>query len=442
MRSKIKKSLILIALVSQSLWIPSGSAQQTKVEQRQFLVTAYYSPQPNQSFYIRGSYEADVALNGQGTHGADGTEVYIGMLAAPAKYPFGTRIKIPGLGVGEVHDRGGAIGESEDYDRIDVWMGAGEQGLSRALNWGARFVDGEIYWDASQISVNLDYSWVNPNLSDASIAGLQTSSQSTEVESVEPESQEVQLENLSPVIPNIPSLQEGQFIRPRINPEVVYIQAKRDRLTPGISQGVAGEEVKQLQRMLAEVGYYEGEVSGQYDQSTSESVYQFQKAHGLINSHSDLGAGHFGPKTHQALLFALDHKAEVLKDYPKEVQVWIPSQDDLPTLADLTLQPTIARKKLAFADHAVSDNSSLIAQTSVNEMTELELNDQGEQVIKLQDELIERGYLAAGLNTGYFGVKTSEAVLRFQLENGVIQSANEAGAGRVGPRTLKLLYLS
>ena len=35
-----------------------------------FIVTAYYSPEPNQSIYMRGSYEADMRLNGRGTHGA------------------------------------------------------------------------------------------------------------------------------------------------------------------------------------------------------------------------------------------------------------------------------------------------------------------------------------------------------------------------------------
>lgn len=441
MLSKTKKVLVLMALISQGLWMSGGLAQEVKVEKRQFLVTAYYSPQPDQSFYIRGSYEADKALNGEGTHGADGTEVYVGMLAAPAKYPFGTKIKIPGLGVGEVHDRGGAIGESDDYDRIDVWMGAGEDGLSRALNWGARFVEGEIYWDTTQATVNLDYSWVNPNLSDASVTELQLKSQPTEPEEVEQEVEEVQLDTFSPELPKKSSLEESQFIGPRINPEVVYIEAKREVLVAGVGKGATGESVKELQRMLAEVGYYEGEVSGSYDQSTTESVYRFQKDHGVVTTPSDVGAGHFGPKTHQTLLDALDHKTEVLKDYPKEVQVWVPSSNDLPTLANLTLQDSAARKKLAFADTS-SKSGRLIVKASTDELMELELNDQGEQVVQLQEELIERGYLASGLSTGYFGPKTSEAVLRFQLENGIVQSASDAGAGRVGPKTLEVLYLS
>jgi len=35
-----------------------------------FIVTAYYSPLPNQSKYIMGNYQAEVRMNGQGYRGA------------------------------------------------------------------------------------------------------------------------------------------------------------------------------------------------------------------------------------------------------------------------------------------------------------------------------------------------------------------------------------
>jgi 3D (Asp-Asp-Asp) domain-containing protein len=52
------------------------------------------------------------------------------MLAAPRKYPFGTRVYIPGYGISEVQDRGGAIraagervnGKVLKYDRFDCLM--------------------------------------------------------------------------------------------------------------------------------------------------------------------------------------------------------------------------------------------------------------------------------------------------------------------------------
>lgn len=77
--------------------------------EKEFVVTAYYSPLPGQSFYLKGNYEAEKILNGNGTHGASGKPVFAGMVAAPKSYAFGTRIEFEGLGVGIVEDRGGAI---------------------------------------------------------------------------------------------------------------------------------------------------------------------------------------------------------------------------------------------------------------------------------------------------------------------------------------------
>jgi len=92
-------------------------------------------------------------LNGDGTHGASGKPVFNGMIAAPASYPFGTRIFIPGRGIGQIEDRGGAIVQAgerdEQYDRLDVWAGEGQQGLSDAILFGVRFF--EAYVCAPQI---------------------------------------------------------------------------------------------------------------------------------------------------------------------------------------------------------------------------------------------------------------------------------------------------
>ena len=109
---------------------------------------------------MRGTYEKDIRLNGRGVAGADGTGVYDGMLAAPKNYAFGTKIFLPGLGVGTVHDRGGAIITYAEYDRIDVWMGSGDAGLNRALNWGMRLVEGTIYPAGGNLIDNLDYKWI------------------------------------------------------------------------------------------------------------------------------------------------------------------------------------------------------------------------------------------------------------------------------------------
>jgi hypothetical protein len=56
------------------------------------IATAYYSPLPNQKYYLRNSLREELLLNGNGTHGASGKPVFNGMLAAPKTYDFGTKI--------------------------------------------------------------------------------------------------------------------------------------------------------------------------------------------------------------------------------------------------------------------------------------------------------------------------------------------------------------
>jgi 3D (Asp-Asp-Asp) domain-containing protein len=149
--SPYKKTIGYIMILFSSIMIlppdTSFAANDVGVE-KTFIVTAYYSPLPDQSFYLKGNFEAEKRLNGNGTNGASGKPVFPGMIAAPKTYAFGTHIFFPGLGLGTVEDRGGAIveawGRGEPYDRIDIWMGYGEDGLKRALAWGRREVRGTI----------------------------------------------------------------------------------------------------------------------------------------------------------------------------------------------------------------------------------------------------------------------------------------------------------
>ena len=127
-----------VSVLFVSLFFANIASAQT------FQISAYYSPLAGQNSYVSGSYAADLRMNGNGTHGADGTAVYVGMISAPSKYDFGTKIFIPGLGIGTVHDRGGAIYSTKGYDRLDIWMGYGDDGRKRALQWGRQMVDGEI----------------------------------------------------------------------------------------------------------------------------------------------------------------------------------------------------------------------------------------------------------------------------------------------------------
>lgn len=155
--ASLKRYSYIFASVLSFFSFHADSGYAASVQQN-FVVTAYYSPLPNQSFYLKWNYEAEKILNGEWTHGASGKPVFVGMIAAPKTYAFGTRIDFDGLGVGIVEDRGGAIVKAWERgytsDRIDIWMGSWESGLRRAMVWGKRNVTGTITTDTTAPLLN------------------------------------------------------------------------------------------------------------------------------------------------------------------------------------------------------------------------------------------------------------------------------------------------
>lgn len=231
-----------------------------------FIISAYYSPLPDQQHYVTGSYESDIYLNGNGTNGADGTPVYPGMIAAPSKYPFGTKMNIPGIGLVAVHDRGGAIvsaGErGYEYDRLDIWMGYGDKGLVRALNWGKRTVQVTVYGFAPELE------------------------------------EQIYLDGYSDA---------EKFIQNVVYPTLIFPN--------DIYYGSDGDEVKKMQQYLKDWEYYTEEVSGFYGNHTAQAIFQFQLDYNIVSSPDELGAGHFGINTRRKFdeIISLGESENVIK---------------------------------------------------------------------------------------------------------------------------------
>ncbi len=222
-----------------------------------FTITAYYSPIEGQKRYIKGSLEADKKLNGNGTHGADGTPVFPGMIAAPKTIPFGTKMLIPGIGTVAVHDRGGAIvsaGErGQKFNRLDVWMGSGDEGLNRALRWGRRNVKVVVYGVDSNIEENIDLS---------TISSADLPSHSAAVTSVD-------------------------------NPADYGI-------------GDQDSEIATIKQNFQKLGYFKETINDTFDQDLYNSTLKFQLDYEIIDSNNDFGAGFFGPQTRKILNKALN----------------------------------------------------------------------------------------------------------------------------------------
>lgn len=445
-------------MILSGLWGVGGASAE---ETRTLVVSAYYSPLEGQVGYVTGSYTGDVRLNGNGTNGADGTEVYAGMLAAPSTYSFGTQIFIPGLGTGTVHDRGGAIKAYEDYDRIDVWMGFGDEGRIRALQWGKQTVEGVIYADGGGLKDEIYFAEVEVPAVVVQVeekhdfmAGLSSGSEGNEVEVLQEalaslgllasadvtgvyddvtEEAVYQLQLQGGVLSSRNDYGAGYFgnqtrsaLEALLDGEEVSVVVTSEdeeedgdeketvlRLEEGVSeeedyvfennlqQGDAGSEVSRLQDFLVDEGLFEGEVGGYYGQLTKKAVMEFQLQEGIINDATEENAGVFDEETREC------------------VNNMIYMQEGL----GVSILAGVGEEKVPL--------SALVARLDDGSLA---LGDSGEAVSQLQELLVKLEYLDIE-PTGYFGEQTEEALTAFQVDYGVVESASAVGAGVFGPKT-------
>ena len=161
----------------------------------------------------------------------------------------------------------------------------------------------------------------------------------------------------------------------------------------GLSIGSKGDSVKALQSSLKDLGYFTEENTGFFGEKTQSAILAFQLDNGVINSENDVGAGYFGPKTRGTL-------SRIMRERQEKI-----------------LSQKRAHERL-FPIGMQKDTKS-------------------EDVRRLQIALRDMGYLDISEATGFYGQQTADAVLEFQLDNGVVSSAYDAGAGYFGPKTHK-----
>ncbi|EKD30393.1 MAG: hypothetical protein ACD_78C00069G0002 [uncultured bacterium (gcode 4)] len=382
----ISLSLIVIQLLSAFSPVFAGGADHT--ENQKFIVTAYYSPLPNQSFYLKGSYEADIRLNGNGTHGASGKAVYPGMLAGPKTYAFGTKIYLEGLGVGTVDDRGGAIVSSGsrgyDADRLDIWMGQGEEGLRRALSWGKRSVIGKI------ISKKEETDTKTIDLSQVKITKINTATYKKQQEQ-----------------------------------KVTEIEEVLNIFNSAISKNTEVEKIQELQTILSRLSYYSGAIDGKNSKILENAIYDFQIENQLVVSRKNLGAGYYGVKTRAKLqqIYAL---------YTENEKIRVAEE------ARITLEKAQEEKRLALIQ--AEQEKQLKAQKKevtlfVQGLGSPKANEIGAHVRSLQQSLKSLGYFAQK-DTAIFGKNTRAALISYQTDRNITPEE----FGKLGKATKEALF--
>jgi peptidoglycan hydrolase-like protein with peptidoglycan-binding domain/3D (Asp-Asp-Asp) domain-containing protein len=434
MNTKIIAGFVVSALFLQPLGVTAQGS--TDAFEQEFVITAYYSPLPNQCCYVLGSYEADMELNGEGVTGADGTKVYPGMVAAPKSYAFGTRIDLPGIGIVTVHDRGGAIQElSTGAHRLDIWAGFGEEGLARALAFGVQEVKAKVYpsgvtqpaesfalanlpspatrllaYAVSDEHVLLSLS---PKLGETSGSALllQRALRDTGYLAVEPSGtfgpqtkealaafqKDMHLEDSSEIL----SLRSAAFLA------ALHLRKNSEGpIGEIVDASSKGSTIAAAKRTLRFLGYYRGQTEIDFNDALKSAITNFQKSHGIINSDTEAGAGRIGPKTLKAVTLAWRQKLVAAK-----------------------AEKLLTMQKL---------KQELAAQRKILTRT-LTVGDEGADVVTLQKLLAGRSHLSEKRITGYFGEETKRAVAEYQVAMGILDTKNHPSAGQVGPRTISLL---
>ncbi len=413
-----------------------------------FIVTAYYSPLPNQKYYLRGNYEAEKTLNGQWIAGASGKKVFSWMLAAPGKYSFGTKIYLEGVWVWVVEDRWGAIVSAwkrwYEHDRIDIWVGYGDEWLRRALYWGKRKVKGTVVSRGS--AVTLDYG-------------------------------------------KIPSPHWATNGLKKVS-NVFH--------TP-LWKGSAKSQVQQLQKLLQEVGLYYGEIDGIYNSEVIDIVYNFQIQNNIMKDESSYGAWYWGATTRNLFFkkyvsgdFAREKTPEQkLKEKMSIFNGPLKDSSSIEHLSDILtelalyewesvkdyslLKETILNYQLE--KQIVPDEESLWAwvfgpktraalksdyelyeQEKQRQMELEKIYDQHEKEATKQASSIqesigdpEYGDITTGVrelqknlaklwyfdykDTAIFWVKTQNSIIAFQIDQELIHTPEDVWAGRFGPKT-------
>ncbi len=341
------KKLILWAIVATlSVFYSNSQVNANGDEETYFIATAYYSPLPNQSRYTTGSYAGDIRLNGSGIITASGKKVFQGLLAWPKNYPFGTKIYFEWYGIWEIADRWGAIvkaGErGHSYDRIDIWMGYGDEGLARALKWGSRTIKWKIVIPSSKVTLTLGESplgyfdtlrvhpksWVTQVKKLQEIftkANLYSGEIDGKYQSIRNELIEFQFKNS--IISSYADEAAGYFgprtiavLRKKYSSNIpVLVKEAPEAFSKynhkwaskiyktileygdlQVNPDSDSQSIKELQKLLSQLWEYSGEIDGNY-KSVENPLINFQKKIGLIEKNDDWGAWYFWNKTKIAL---------------------------------------------------------------------------------------------------------------------------------------------
>ncbi|NLB61878.1 MAG: peptidoglycan-binding protein [Clostridiales bacterium] len=224
----------------------------------------------------------------------------------------------------------------------------------------------------------------------------------------------------------------------KINEETYRLLMSSEARIYMVALGDKGDDVRELQSRLYEMGYMKASPTGYFGTDTHDAVLLFQTNNGLTVD------GMIGERTREIL-----YSSEAVPN------VWmqgdsgdglVPYQERLKALGYLTSEPDgVNGKETVAAVKRFQERNGLIADGYLGPKTmtllmsedavpnSLAMGMRGEDVKCVQHLLKNLKYLNDDMVTGYFGAATNHAVRAFQKHNGL------SADGRIGKQTMSVL---
>ena len=193
----------------------------------------------------------------------------------------------------------------------------------------------------------------------------------------------------------------------------VVVQAQISIFDTRINSQASEDDVRELQFILRQIGYFDHDQDGRFNKRLVDAIFDFQVDYDIVDSEFDEGAGYYGPKTRSKLkevYGVFQERQDQIRDLQTQL---VGIQNDRAEL--------LASKKAEF-------------QARLDAMGDLQQGVTSAQVRDLQILLRELGYLDHK-DTAIFGPLTQQALAKYQLELGKIESIHSQYAGILGSVT-------
>lgn len=444
-----------ISFIILGIFLLNINLNTVKAEDDYFVVTAYYSPLPNQKYYMRGNFENEKILQWEWTHWASWKKVFSWMLAWPKNYAFWTKIELEWLWVWVIEDRWQAIVNKWQrwykHDRLDVWMWYWDEWLKRTLAWWKRKVKWKIIEPYSEVTIN----YKNHPAPESAIFHLKKkektafdlylwkSSKNEDVKVLQKLFRDLWLYNWEidwiyneQIIKIVYDFQlknnivksENDFwawywwektktlFKEKYNKGILSKKQEVDFDTKKIIENSSydifwnfvntRENIENIEKIFLEIGFYNWKIT--WDINNLKSIIlDYQLKENIVSSKDSPWAWNFWPKTRASLKY----NYEIFQDKKIEEN----------------------RKKIAYEEKLAK--IKLKSEEKTKNILNLKKWDIWQEVRELQEILLELWYFNEKTTAIYWN-KTFESIVKFQLDNNLIDKKESIYAWIIWERTL------